>query len=274
MTGYSPHYLMFGHRPWLPVDFYFPTFRSAEAPMRGTSAKNVDEYIATVYDQLRDTLWEVQAQSVAEAQWQKWYYHWKIGVVELKPGDLVLVKADTFKGKRNIKDRWEDETCEVVHLIMTYIPSYKVMDQCRQSHILHHKWLLLIMSETGIPLCVGVCQAQDQCTSPTPVKQTPKGSDSKNMPWVDSGLAITQHQVSKTSLGCINGNLQLLPWTSTVAFIEDRWRLQVMCSGSGCLQDCMHLAEDVDISSPSLTLNRRLNNHHDYSWNWVMVARP
>ena len=33
----------------------------------------------------------------------------KVGTVELKPGDLVLVKADTFKRKKKIKDRWEDE---------------------------------------------------------------------------------------------------------------------------------------------------------------------
>ena len=42
--------------------------------------------------------------------------------MELKPGDLVLVKADAFKGKRKIKDRWEDETCEVGHQIMTDVP--------------------------------------------------------------------------------------------------------------------------------------------------------
>ena len=137
VTGYSPHYLMFGHRPWLPVSFYFPTFRSAEAPMRGTCAKHVDEYMATVHDQLRIALWEAQAQLTAEAQQQIWNYDQKIGAVELKPGDLVLVKADAFRGKRKIKDRWEDEACEVLCQITTDVPSYKVTDQCGQSCILH-----------------------------------------------------------------------------------------------------------------------------------------
>ena len=67
MMGYSLHYLMFGCRPRLRVDFYFPTFRSAEVPKRGTSAKHVDEYMATVHDRLRYVLWEAQAQSTAEA---------------------------------------------------------------------------------------------------------------------------------------------------------------------------------------------------------------
>ena len=68
MSGYSPHYLMFGCRPQLLVNFYFPTFRSAKVTMRGASAKHVDEYVATGNDQLRATLWEAQAQSTAEAQ--------------------------------------------------------------------------------------------------------------------------------------------------------------------------------------------------------------
>ena len=92
--------------------------------------------------------------------------------MNLKPGDLVLVKADAFKGKRKIRERWEEETCKVVHQIMTDIPSYEVTDQCGQSSILYQNRLLLVASEVGIPLCIGVHHAWDRCTSPTPQKPT------------------------------------------------------------------------------------------------------
>ena len=85
--------------------------------MREVSAKHVDEYVASIQDRLRTALWEAQAQSMAEAHLQKWFYDRKIGTVNLKPGDLVLVKVDAFKGKGKIKDRWEGDTWEVVHQI-------------------------------------------------------------------------------------------------------------------------------------------------------------
>ena len=74
---------------------------------------------------------------MAEVSNKKRYYDQDIGAVNLKPGDLVLVKADAFKGKRRIKDRWEEDTWQVVHQIATDVPSYEVTDQCRRSCILH-----------------------------------------------------------------------------------------------------------------------------------------
>ena len=113
VTRYSPHYLMFGRWPRLPVDFVFPTVGSSKAPMREASTRKVDTYVASVRDWLRSALWEVQAQSTAVARCQKRYYNQKVGAVNLKPGNLVLVKADAWKGKRKIKDQWDEETWEV-----------------------------------------------------------------------------------------------------------------------------------------------------------------
>ena len=144
------------------------------------------------------------------------------------------------------------ETCEGgASDSMTDIPSYKVMDQCRQSHILHWNQLLLIVFRDW---CSLVCRCLP-CMGPMyeslpPVEPTPKGSDSEITPWVDSGLVKhLVHQSSWTPLGWIKGKLQLL-WMSTGASTEDRWRLQVMCSGIGSLQDHIHLAEGVDVSGP------------------------
>ena len=159
---------MFGWQPRLPVDFVFPTIGSNEAPTIEASAKCVDVYIGFVRDRLRTALQEAQAQSTTKACQQKQYYGRKIGAVNLKPGNLVLVKADSWKGKRKIKDRWEEETWEVVHQIAADVPSYKVTNQHGQSWVLHQNWLLLITSEFGVPLCMGSCHTWDRCTSPTP----------------------------------------------------------------------------------------------------------
>ena len=86
VTGYSPHYLMFGYRPRLQVNFVFPTIGSNEFPMRKASAKCVDVYIASVWDRLGTALPDAQAQSMVEACRQKLYYNRKIGAVNLKPG--------------------------------------------------------------------------------------------------------------------------------------------------------------------------------------------
>ena len=145
----------------------------------------------------------------------------KIGTMNLKPGNLVLVKADAWKGKRKIKDRWDEETWEVSQQIMADVPSYKVTNQHRQSQVLHQNWLLLIASEVGIPLCMGNCHTWDRCTSPTPYKTTSSVGDEERMPQEKHGKAVTQRPTSKASLGWKNGKLWLGSWMSTGVSTED-----------------------------------------------------
>ena len=192
--------------------------------MREASAKCVNEYVASIWDRLRTPLWEAQIQSMAEAHQQKLYYDRKIGAVNSKPCNLVLVKVDAFKRKRKTKDRWKEDTWEVVHQIMTDVPSYKVMNQHGKSHILHWNWLLLVASEVDTPLCIGTCHAWDRCTNPTPCKTTSVGSEMKLTPQENNGKVVTQWPTSKASLGWINGNLWLLPWMSTRVSTKDGWR--------------------------------------------------
>ena len=46
VTGYSPHFLMFGRRPRLPIDLLFPT-------VRRDTIKGVDKYVSALYEHLK-----------------------------------------------------------------------------------------------------------------------------------------------------------------------------------------------------------------------------
>ena len=111
------------------------------------------------------------------------------------------MKADAWKGKRNIKDRWDEETWEVSQQIMADVPSYKVMNQQGWSRVLHRNWFLLVISEVGILLCMGNHHTQDRCTSPTPCKTTSLGGDEKMMPQEQDGKAVTQQPTRKSFPG-------------------------------------------------------------------------
>ena len=98
VTGYSPHYLMFRRHPQLPVDFYFPT--------RGAFKHccHVPEYVDEIRHHFKEAYTEAHIQTNLEADRQKRNYR-ATSTVQLVPGDAVLLKQDTFQGKRKMKDR-------------------------------------------------------------------------------------------------------------------------------------------------------------------------
>ena len=90
VTGYSPYYLMFGRRPRLPIDLLFPMHRTQML------TRTIDECVASLYDHLRESLAIAQDCATKEAQRQKRLYNCKVGAIELRPGDHVLVRLDAF----------------------------------------------------------------------------------------------------------------------------------------------------------------------------------
>ena len=150
ITGYSPHYLMFRHQPHLCIDFYFPMMRGTE------KHQHVDYYIAELCEPLWETFKEAQAQSMSEADRQKWYYDRKANSISLEPGNLVLAKADAYRRKRKVKCQWEEEPYEVQCQVAEGVPSYlmkKQMTGCSQ--VLHQNWLFLITPTKGTPPLYG-----------------------------------------------------------------------------------------------------------------------
>ena len=140
---------MFGHRPRLPVDLLFPTVR------RDENSWTTDEYVMSLYDKLKSALASARDTALLEAQRQKWLYDRKAGVVELHPGDKVLVKLDTFRGQwQKLKNQWGDALYTVVKCVADGIPAYEVEnDMNKKRQVLHRARLLLWLAELeGEPL--------------------------------------------------------------------------------------------------------------------------
>ena len=77
VTRYSPYYLMFGRRPWLPIDLLFPTHRTR------MMTRTIDKYVANLYDHLWECMVIAQDCAEKEARRQKQLYDRKVGAVEL-----------------------------------------------------------------------------------------------------------------------------------------------------------------------------------------------
>ena len=112
--------------------------------------QSIDHYIADLHQLLCKAFMEVQAQSTSKDESQRQYYDHKANAISLKPCDLVLLKADAYKGRRKVKDQWEGEPYEVEHRIAKGIPSYLMKNQeTRCSWVLHWNQLLLITPIMG-----------------------------------------------------------------------------------------------------------------------------
>ena len=99
ISGYSPHYLMFGRHPHFPVDFYFPT------KVAYVHLHHVTVCVEEVRKCFKEAYTEAHLQTNSEAEQQKRYNDRATSTMQLMLGDIILMKLDVFQGKRKVKDR-------------------------------------------------------------------------------------------------------------------------------------------------------------------------
>ena len=222
VTRYSPHYLMFGQWPHLPINFYFPNILSTE------KHQHVDHYIADLCEQLCKAFREAQVQSTAEAERQRQYYDCKANAISLEPGNLVIAKADAYKGRRKVKDQWQEEPYKVECRIIEGIPSYLIKNQqtgCSQ--VLHQNWLFLIIPIMGAPLCSGVQAEWTRCATTILEEPTQKASGNEKVWQSAKCLPPAQHKTGETPLGWVNRKLcAFLRMFSGASVLDQVWKDQ------------------------------------------------
>ena len=98
VTGYSPYYLLFGRRPRIPVDYLFPTL--CESPHQ----TKMEVSVVAMQKRLKKAFTVARCLTSEEVARQCRYYDCKAGAVALQPGDIVMVRTDSFVGKWKVKD--------------------------------------------------------------------------------------------------------------------------------------------------------------------------
>ena len=86
---------------------------------------------------LSEALNEACRQNVLEARQQKRYYDQHSGTVVLKPGDIVLLKMDSYTGRRKTKNKWSYKHYTVLHQLGLDILTYEIQAEGGLTHIVH-----------------------------------------------------------------------------------------------------------------------------------------
>ena len=75
---------------------------------------------------LSEALDGAHRQNVLEAHRQKRYYDQCSGTVVLKPGDIVLLKMDSYTGRRKTKNKWSYKHYTVLYQLGLGILTYEI----------------------------------------------------------------------------------------------------------------------------------------------------
>ena len=178
-TGYSPYFLMFGRHPRLVIDAFFGIQTET------LSANKPSEYVHGLKQRL-NTAYQ-KAKQIAEMTGlrNKRKYDERVRSSALAPGDRVLVKNVSIRGKQKLADRWEHEPYVVVNQPYADIPVYEVKREGtrhKKSRTLHRNLLLPFMSTTDFRTEHAVTDNTPDISIPYIVPQRRPSGDSDSTP--------------------------------------------------------------------------------------------
>ncbi|KAI8503655.1 retrotransposon-like protein 1 [Branchiostoma belcheri] len=167
-TGYSPHFLLYGHHPRLPVDLMFGIEDKEH------EAQSYPEYVKRWKRGMQEAYRIASQQARKTSAKGKKQYDRKVHGLSLSRGDRVLVRNMTDRGgPGKLRSHWEDKIHIVVKQKGKDIPVYEVRPECQEgrSRVLHRNMLLPC---EGLPLEVPVPK---QSRRRTPQEEEGRGSE-------------------------------------------------------------------------------------------------
>ena len=213
VTGYSPYFLLFGWKSRMPVDCLFPTLHDSPHQAK------IEVSIAAMQKRLKEAFAVARHLTSQEAARQRWYYDRKAGAVALQSGDVVMVRADGFVGKRKVKDWWEDGGFIVESQLEDW-PVYKVRcptsdaKQKPKYRILHRNRLLLVTNEDDPVVPGQLAQAK---VSPVVSNATPEATREDEGPSGPLPSLLTRQEGDMTFRVWLNGKFRTKPWTQLMS---------------------------------------------------------
>ena len=135
-----------------------------------------------------------------------------MSTVQLVPGDVVLLKSDTFQGKRKVKDRWSDSEYMVVWQVTDDMPAYKMKDDSRNVKVIYHNRLFFMATVSSGVTSLGTSKSlsEENVIRSTLAEITPFMWENE-APESNLDEAATLCLTSYVPLGWVDGVLQPLP---------------------------------------------------------------